>query len=141
MKFTHTLSILLLCAGLFSSACSEKKMPETPTPPIVGGDADAHGCRASAGYQWSTLQNNCIRSFELPLQLLNADKTSGAGVVFSTDKQKAEVFSASGTTLLVAQSATHYVGNGNAGDWTLTQTAGKWQFGKKGDKSSIYTEK
>lgn len=35
------------------------------TPPVVGGDADEHGCRASAGYQWCAATAQCERSWEL----------------------------------------------------------------------------
>ncbi len=35
-------------------------------PPIVGGDSDVHGCKASAGYSWSTLEKKCIRPWESP---------------------------------------------------------------------------
>lgn len=35
------------------------------TPPIVGGDRDAHGCIGSAGYQWNEDIGACIRVWEL----------------------------------------------------------------------------
>lgn len=35
-------------------------------PPIVGGDIDIHGCKASAGYSWSISENKCIRPWETP---------------------------------------------------------------------------
>jgi uncharacterized protein YbaP (TraB family) len=37
----------------------------TEKPPIVGGDADAHGCRASAGYSWCEKTGQCERPWEL----------------------------------------------------------------------------
>lgn len=38
---------------------------DTPTvPPVVGGDTDIHGCKASAGYQWNALAEQCIRPWE-----------------------------------------------------------------------------
>lgn len=136
--------ILIIAFSILFSACSEKKqsvvVQPTPATPIVGGDADAHGCKASAGYQWSSLQKNCVRSFELPLQLLNADKTSGAGVTFSVDKKQAEVFSAMGTVVLSAQSAQLFSGKSGGQEWYLEQKAGKWLFGKKGEAAPSYRE-
>lgn len=38
---------------------------ETPPAPVVGGDRDAHGCIASAGYAWCERERACVRSWEL----------------------------------------------------------------------------
>lgn len=35
-------------------------------PPIIGGDSDIHGCKASAGYSWSVGENKCVRPWETP---------------------------------------------------------------------------
>ena len=40
-----------------------------PCPVIVGNDSDEHGCKASAGYSWCELRNECIRSWEIPCRL------------------------------------------------------------------------
>ena len=40
----------------------------TPSPPVVGGDRDAHGCIGSAGYQWCAREQACVRSWELAEQ-------------------------------------------------------------------------
>lgn len=37
----------------------------TNTPPMVGGDRDAHGCIGSAGFSWDTTIAACIRPWEL----------------------------------------------------------------------------
>lgn len=141
MKFFQSFVLASSLVTLLFTGCSEKRPIETPAPTMTGDDADAHGCRASAGYQWSTVKKECVRTFELPLQLINADKTSGAGVVFSNDKQQAEVFSAMGTVILTAQSALLFTGNLEGNAWTLEQKNGKWQFGKKGAATPAYTEK
>ncbi|MBI5153203.1 MAG: hypothetical protein HZA36_01970 [Parcubacteria group bacterium] len=39
--------------------CSVKKTE----PPIVGGDSDEHGCKASAGQSWCAVKNKCLQSF------------------------------------------------------------------------------
>lgn len=139
MKF---FSFAFFSLALLFTACSKNKKTTTEPPviPIAGGDADAHNCKASAGYQWSSLQKNCVRSFELPLQLLNTDKTSGAGVAFSADKKQAEVFSAMGTVVLSAQSAQLFSGKSDGQEWYLEQKAGKWLFGKKGEAAPSYRE-
>ena len=67
---------------------------------IIGGDKDKYGCKGSAGYQWSEMKRGCIRSFELPLQLYNNDKSFSAGVLFNSDSSKAEVFSKEGRFIL-----------------------------------------
>ena len=67
---------------------------------IIGGDKDKYGCKGSAGYQWSELRKECLRSFELPMQLYNQDKTFGAGVLFNSDSSKVEVFCKEGRFIL-----------------------------------------
>lgn len=146
MKHFNSLLFVLAIAGFLFSNCAEKKKAETPLPvpapntPMVGGDADEHGCKASAGYLWSSLKKECIRSFELPLQLLNADKSSGAGVVFAADKKQAEVFSSMGTVVLSAGADMHYSGNAGGTDYYLEQKNGKWLFGKKGETKPSYAQ-
>jgi hypothetical protein len=62
----------------------------------VGGDKDKHGCKASTGYTWSELKNNCVRIFETGTQFSaygkNLDSTLAAYVIISGDQKKAEVF-------------------------------------------------
>lgn len=38
----------------------------SPEPPIVGGDEDEHGCKASAGYSWCEAKQKCLRMWEEP---------------------------------------------------------------------------
>ncbi len=47
--------------------CSQAPEPTTSTPSAspVGGDVDAHGCRASAGYRWCEQSQQCERPWEL----------------------------------------------------------------------------
>ncbi|WEK71130.1 MAG: hypothetical protein P0Y62_06125 [Candidatus Chryseobacterium colombiense] len=64
--------------------------------PVVGGDKDVHGCKASAGYTYSQIKNNCVRVFEQKIKLkeVSSDKsyTTMTAVIFSKDMKKAEVF-------------------------------------------------
>lgn len=62
--------------------------------PVLGGDKDAHGCIGSAGYTYSQIKKNCVRTFEEKIKLKEV-ATNGdyiAAVIFSKDKKKAEVF-------------------------------------------------
>ncbi|MHA8051348.1 hypothetical protein V7S79_09525 [Aquirufa sp. ROCK-SH2] len=67
---------------------------------IVGGNQDKHGCLPSAGYQWSELNKDCIRPFELKLQLSNKSHSYNCGVLFSKDKKKVELFCKEGVFML-----------------------------------------
>lgn len=44
-----------------------------PCPQIVGNDTDEHGCKASAGYSWCETEQKCVREFETPCKLGEAD--------------------------------------------------------------------
>ena len=37
---------------------------ECESTPIVGGDSDEHGCKASAGYSWDPIMAQCTRPWE-----------------------------------------------------------------------------
>ncbi|MFH0836441.1 MAG: hypothetical protein V1834_04745 [Candidatus Micrarchaeota archaeon] len=50
----------LLFVSLLLAGCTQQ--PE----PIVGGDEDEHGCKASAGYSWCELKQKCLRTWEEP---------------------------------------------------------------------------
>ena len=96
----------ILCCLVFScgkKVSEEKKVSketatpvkeETNPPVVVGGDSDSHGCKASAGYTWSTLKKECIRIFENSTKLSHAEDgktyTTVAYVIFDGDK--AELF-------------------------------------------------
>jgi hypothetical protein len=87
-------------AMLGMSACEQTTAGSRPLQtPVVGADADAHGCKGSAGYVWSDVQQRCMRLFEDALAfdpyVDNPDQTLKAFVVLSPDAsqpQKAELF-------------------------------------------------
>ena len=89
IRATFILSVLLMMI-----ACRSSKQH------LVGNDRDAHGCIGSAGYQWSELQRNCVRPFELPLIIKHSDSITQIAVLFSTDSSKAEVFAIEGHFML-----------------------------------------
>ena len=84
---TKTLFATLLCAGT-SAIFAQQTQPKT------GADRDSHGCIASAGYTYSELKKECIRTFEQKIQLKEiATKGSyNATVLFNNDQSKAEIF-------------------------------------------------
>ena len=98
-------------------------------PQIVGGDKDKYGCKGSAGYQWSELRKECIRSFELPLQLYNQDKTYGAGVLFTSDSNKVEVFCKEGRFIL-----------NKINDTTFKDSRNEYSFEIKGNMVVFFDE-
>ncbi|UKB81342.1 hypothetical protein [Chryseobacterium sp. MEBOG07] len=86
MKKTILFSAVFLC----SLVVAQKKAP------VVGGDRDVHGCIGSAGYTYSQLKNDCVKTFNQKIKLkeVSSDKsyTSMTAVIFNKDMKKAEVF-------------------------------------------------
>lgn len=110
----------------------------------MGGDKDAHGCRASAGYTFSIIKNDCVRVFEQEIQLNEVapagTSTSISAVIFSKNKKKAEVFipgSASGILLSRKGKKGSYVWTN--GDISLSQKE-KGYILKKADIAIYSTE-
>lgn len=98
------LNLIALSIFIFSSCHTSKKVViENPNnkpideTPLVGNDADEHGCKNSAGYTWSILKNECIRIFEEGVKFspVNSSSTQNAYLVFISDPkqlQNAELF-------------------------------------------------
>lgn len=94
-------SILTLTYLLMACAPSDEQKQDTltvekaNTPPMVGNDADEHGCKASAGYRWSVLRNDCIRIFEAGVRLdpvaKDLEQSLSAFVVIKTDSSDQEI--------------------------------------------------
>lgn len=53
----------VIAAAVVLAACTQPG-----TPPVVGGDRDAHGCIGSAGYSWCAREAACVRPWELARQ-------------------------------------------------------------------------
>lgn len=69
-------------------------------PDQIGGRKDKNGCVRAAGYQWSELKKECIRAFELPVQLFDAEKKSNASFIVDQAGNIAEVFCKEGHFIL-----------------------------------------
>ncbi len=126
---TKTLFTALLFAG--TSALSAQQ-----TQHKVGGDKNAHDCIASAGYTYSQLKKECIRTFEQKIQLKEiATKGSyNATVIFNKDQSKAEIFLKEEKRSVILQLAAK--GIWKNGNYTLTQNKG---LTLSQNKKAIYT--
>ncbi len=89
--------------------------------PMVGNDADEHGCKASTGYTYSTIQDKCIRLFEEGIRLEpkspELNQTSSAFLVFKTldENEQAEVFlpnNSKSVVFLKTGGQNEWIGNG-----------------------------
>ncbi|KUY20709.1 hypothetical protein BAZ12_12205 [Elizabethkingia miricola] len=124
---------ILFCGALLMGSLAFGQ--KTDNTPVLGGDKDAHGCKASAGYTFSYIKNDCVRTFEQKVQLKEQNPkgsyTTNAAVIFSKDMKKAEIFvpeSASGVILnKVGKKAVW-----KRGDYELTQNQKVYSL-KKGN--------
>lgn len=141
---TKILLCLAVSFAICLSSCTETPKKETTEttktetapvvePPIVGGDADEHGCKASAGYTWSVVKNECIRVFEAGIRLdakaADLDKTLSAFIVFKseTDEAQAELYLPSEKkSVLLAQDKKNGAGKWTNEAYVLTQWKGMY---------------
>lgn len=95
----------------------------TQTAQMTGSDRDKHDCIPSAGYVWSAVRKDCIRTFEIGVPLYSLKKditTSAAYIVFSSDSLHVETYIPERKNSVIMQYK-------NAGTWqgkgyTLRQT-------------------
>jgi hypothetical protein len=116
--------------------------------PIVGNDRDKHGCIGSAGYTWSVLKKECVRTFELTqtdknaIELVSIDNTQKMVVLFSSNKTKAEVFYSGGNKVVnkSTRENVYVLKNEKHTVEKLINLKGKWQFVKvnNGKKEVLY---
>ena len=113
-------TLTLMAASLLLAACS------TPEQHLVGNDQDVHGCRASAGYQWSALTRQCVRLFEQGIRLnpTDAGHTGSAFVLVNAAQSQAELTLPSGEQHLLTR-------QGAEGNWSW-QCSGYTLFPWKG---------
>lgn len=58
------LVIIVAVVNVFSNRPADIANTNPSPAPVVGGDNDMHGCKASAGYSWCAAANQCQRSWE-----------------------------------------------------------------------------
>lgn len=87
--------LIMACNTNTTQQDDSLKVEPAQTPPMVGNDADEHGCKASAGYRWSVLRNECIRIFEAGVRLdpvaKDLEQSLSAFVVIKTDSSDQEI--------------------------------------------------
>lgn len=123
-----TFLFALLFAGT-SAIFAQQKQPK------AGADKDAHGCIASAGYTYSQLKKECIRTFEQKIQLKEI-ATKGnytAAILFNKDQSKAEIFlKEEKTSVILNRTAKGFWKNAA---YSLTQSKG---FVLSKNKKAVY---
>lgn len=90
--------IFLVGCACQKNSCSKDEQQKN-SEVMVGADVDSHGCKASAGYIWSEVKQDCIRLFEYGIamkELNSADTTFASYIVFNSDSLKAEIFFSDG---------------------------------------------
>ena len=81
------------CNQKAETAESQLKQSKSVAPKPVGSDLDPQGCKASAGYTWSELRQECIRIFEVGTRFDPVDSNGmSAFVVLDASAKKAELF-------------------------------------------------
>jgi len=61
--------------------------------PIVGNDRTEQGCVSSAGYQWSIIDQSCVRLWEVGVELTHQGSGESAFSAFAiTNESQAELF-------------------------------------------------
>ncbi|KAF2334955.1 hypothetical protein [Flavobacterium daemonense] len=95
--FAFMTTFAFSCGKKASQETTDSKEPKTESKPktetVVGADADDHGCKASAGYTWSTLKKECIRIFDgTKLSHYDDGKTYTTASYVIFDGNKAELF-------------------------------------------------
>ncbi len=147
MKKALILSTLV--SAILLTNCQQKQTENTTTTDslnkteIVGNDIDKHGCKGSAGYVWSVVKNDCIKTFEAGVRLDATDttlnQTLSAFAVFANDDKEnefeIEIFlpSLKDSTLILKPIKDDGAGTWSNGTYTLSQWKGMYTLeeGKK----------
>lgn len=140
----YAVAALWLCASCGNgNNRNEENIPERDTPEIpagetmTGSDKDEHGCIASAGYTWCSVQARCIRLWEegIKLSAVGTGHTGGTEfntyLVFAADSLKAELFDVKRRTPVILER------KGGEPFWyyadlSVEKVSGKWIV-RKGD--------
>lgn len=107
---------------------------------IIGSKQEGEKCNASAGYQWSSIKNDCIRVFEQNYQLRSIEKKpmeTICALIFNANNDQVEVFAAS-TVILSKTSVDNFEGIINSKKYLLKKTNNKWELWI--DNKLIYAE-
>ncbi len=141
MQIIRNSYIITLFVSLLSG-CSARKEPadnQNTASLMTGADQDEHGCKASAGYQWSAVKKKCVRLFEAGIRLAPQSAPAGmdAYLLFTSmdDDAQAEVFLPGDKVGRLLKKK----GGEDAGSWSVdTLTLRQWKgiytlVGQKGN--------
>ncbi|NOT89429.1 MAG: hypothetical protein HOP03_14790 [Lysobacter sp.] len=79
------ISIIALASGCAGTSTGDTTSKEPlPAPRPIGGDRDAHGCLAPAGYTWCARERDCVRPWELAKQANFENTAEGFAAYCST---------------------------------------------------------
>lgn len=134
LPFLLLFSVLVLFVACSNEPKSTEPTDE-PTTPVVEADAEQHGCKASEGYSWSVVKNECIALFQSGIKLEPIDsfmpKHQYAFVVFKSDTEdeQAEVFlPIEKKSLVLSKVAGAAASTWKNEDLTLTQLSGSYSL-------------
>ncbi len=103
MKSIHVQIFFFM--GIFLLACTPAENNHSQDKPeIVGAYRDANDCVSSAGYVWSSLMQDCIRTFEIGKTLIdaqNAEATLAASIIVDEKHSAIELFLPEGGALIL----------------------------------------
>ena len=97
----QSITLCLAVSIVMLLACSSKAIAQdsTSSPKTMpGSDRDRHHCIPSAGYIWSTIQNRCVRIWEVGIRLNSLQEVPEGQpvyslfILFNTDQSKVELF-------------------------------------------------
>ncbi len=143
LKYLPILAIVAACGTANTTNTIQKDTTPT-TASMVGNDVDAHGCKGSAGYQWSQVKHNCIRLFEEGIRLNpqpdTASQSISAFVVFKNQdvQDTAELFLPNDSSQLLVQDKTNGAGKWINNKYQLIQWKGMYTLETISPKAIIY---
>ena len=135
-----SIACVLLCYACNNSTPNKTTVVTPPTAaeqpalPMTGADSDEHGCKASAGFQWSVLKNECIQIFNagicLKPEAKHLDKSLATYAVFKSEKDEAQVelFLPSEKPFLLTKTKDNGAGIWKNENYTLTQWKGMYSL-------------
>lgn len=126
---------------LFMTACNtpkksnSTKVESSNQATMVGADKDEHGCKGSAGYQWSAIRQECIRVFEVGIRLnpisKELDPTTSAFVVFKSAEIDIEVelfMPSVANSILLSKNGKSMFDQWKNDNYTLTKNSDSYQL-------------
>lgn len=80
------IGIFIGCLAIALAACNRTTAPQA-SDVMVGNDRDEHGCIGSAGYAWSELKQECIRTWEVGIAMQNSQDPEASTVAYVVTKE------------------------------------------------------